>query len=168
MWKPDDTQTREGDAENCRSPRILCRLLLRIRLENEDVFYDASTAVGALILCPLQFPDGARIEVTYIERGVSALFRVIWCGQPEDSFYKAGIQLLVEDLDFWGPAYDPNADEVGSAGRRARTARQAVARARDTIASASGEDDLDGARAHHEPVRQRGLQVDHESHHALW
>ena len=115
MWKPDDTQTRQDGVEKRRSPRILRRLLLRIRFENEDVAYDASTAVinrgGALILCPLEFADGARIEVTYVERGVSALFRVVWCGQPLDSFYKAGIQLLVEDLDFWGPPYDPNADE---------------------------------------------------------
>ena len=114
-WTPDDTQTRQDGIENRKSPRILRRLLLQIRSEGEDTTYDASTAVinrgGALILCPLEFEDGARIEVTYTERGISAPFRVIWCGQPVDSFFKAGIQLLAEDLDFWGPAYDPDENE---------------------------------------------------------
>ena len=114
-WKPDDTQTRQDGAENRGSPRILRRLLLRVRPEGEDTTYDASTAVinrdGALILCPLEFQDGTRIDVTNTERGISAPFRVIWCGQPVDSFYKAGIQLLAEDVDFWGPAYDPDDDE---------------------------------------------------------
>ena len=114
-WKPDDTQTRQDGAENRASPRILRRLLLQVRPEGEDTTYDASTAVinrdGALILCPLEFQDGTRIDVTYTERGISAPFRVIWCGEPVNSFYKAGIQLLAEDVDFWGPAYDPDADE---------------------------------------------------------
>ena len=114
-WKPDDTQTRQDGAENRRSPRIVRRLPLQVRSEDEGTTYDASTAVinhgGALILCPLELQDGARIEVTYPERGISAPFRVIWCGQPVGSSYKAGIQLLAKDVDFWGPAYDPDDDE---------------------------------------------------------
>ena len=111
--QPDDTQTREFDGvENRRSPRILRRVPIRIDCDSTGCA--AHTAVinrqGAMILCTVSFESEARIDVTNLQTGQKAPFRVIWCGEPAEGYHKLGIQLL-EELDFWGAAYDPGADE---------------------------------------------------------
>ena len=46
------------------------------------------------------------LQVTNLQTGVRAPFRVVWCGDPEDGRYRLGMELR-EKLDFWGDAYDP-------------------------------------------------------------
>jgi hypothetical protein len=106
--EPDDTQVAQDGADNRRSPRILRKVLLRI--ERGGTFTMAHTAVinlhGALILSKVPFDDDTRLDVTNLQVGVRAVFRVVWCGEPDGGYHKLGLE-LVDECDFWGSAYDP-------------------------------------------------------------
>jgi hypothetical protein len=111
-WQPDDTQVR-GGVEARRSPRILRRV--RLRLESERGTCDATTAVinrhGALLLSPEALPVESRLRITNLERGLSWPFRVVWCGEPTGDLFKLGVEMLSTGVDFWGPAYQPEASD---------------------------------------------------------
>ena len=112
-WEADDTQTREsGVAEQRRSPRILRRLVVRI--DYGDSFCTAHTAVinrhGAMVLSRVPLEKETGVHVTNLQTGRTAAFRVVWCGEPTQGHHKLGIELL-EELDFWGPAYDPGPED---------------------------------------------------------
>lgn len=105
---PDDSE-HGTPPERRGAPRILCRV--RLRLEPEGSPCEATTAVinaqGALILAPERLPEGARVRITNLERGLSHPFRVVWCGDATGGLHKLGVELLTPTADFWGPAYRP-------------------------------------------------------------
>lgn len=96
-------------AETRRSPRVLARV--PILIAGEGPLHTAHTAVvnrhGALILCPLNYPEGVVVEVQNQATGQAAKFRVVWCGGEErPGLYKVGIELLDELPEFWGVDYE--------------------------------------------------------------
>lgn len=97
--------------ENRRSPRIVRRVPILIVADGRTV--DAVSAVinrhGALIVAPVVFGSGRilRVENLRTERLVEA--RVVW-GASDPEGCKIGIEFL-EELDFWGTDYEPEAGD---------------------------------------------------------
>jgi hypothetical protein len=97
--------------ENRRSPRIVRRVPIQIVADGQTV--DAVSAVinkhGALIVTPVVFGSGRvlRVENRRTERIAEA--RVVW-GASDPEGCKLGIE-FVEELDFWGADYAPEAED---------------------------------------------------------
>lgn len=92
-----------------RSPRVLLRVGLT--LIADGLARDAETAVvnrqGALVLAPQAYAEGATLDITNLESGRSAPFRVVWSGGAAPrGLSKIGVELVEEIEDFWGPDYD--------------------------------------------------------------
>jgi hypothetical protein len=92
-----------------RSQRVTMRVPLH--LEGELSSGNAHTAVvnrhGALILCPVRYPEGAELEVWNLESGERARARVAWYGgQDLPGLHKEGIEILAYGPRFWGQEYD--------------------------------------------------------------
>jgi hypothetical protein len=96
-----------------------------IMLAGDGPLVSAVTAVvnihGALILSPLDFPEGAELEIQNLKTGESARFTVVWNGGEERlGAYKLGVELIQENPRFWGvdfaamPAAPPQGAEVSS------------------------------------------------------
>lgn len=92
-----------------RSPRVLLRVALKVAAQGEA--RDAETAVvnrhGALLLARQPFAEAESLEITNLESGRKAPFRVVWSGGPGPrAMFKIGVELVEEIEDFWGPDYD--------------------------------------------------------------
>ena len=62
---------------------------------------------GAMILCPVRYPEGSMLEVFTMATRQSARFRVVWSGGEDlPGRYKVGLELLDERPSFWGPEYE--------------------------------------------------------------
>ena len=91
-----------------RSPRVV--LQVPIRIVGGESACEGQTAVvnrhGALVLCPVVYPDESNLRITNLESGETAPFRVVWWGQDDlQGMHKAGAEMLEERPNFWGPAY---------------------------------------------------------------
>jgi len=99
----------EATVDERRSPRVLLRIA--VRLAQEGLSRDAETAVvnrhGALLLVREACAEGVTLELTNLESGRSASFRVVWSGgEGPRGLSKLGVTLLEPIEDFWGPDYD--------------------------------------------------------------
>jgi hypothetical protein len=92
-----------------RSPRVLLRVALKVGAPGDT--RDAETAVvnrqGALLLARQPYAEQESLEITNLESGRKAPFRVVWSGGPGPrSLFKIGVEMVEEIEDFWGPDYD--------------------------------------------------------------
>jgi len=99
----------EPPADGRRSSRVLLRVALKLTAEGRT--QDAETAVvnghGALLLARESYAEGISLEVTNLESGRTAPFRVVWSGGPGPrGHFKIGVELPDGIEDFWGPDYD--------------------------------------------------------------
>ena len=102
-------------ADGRRSPRVV--LQVPIRIAGGESTCEGQTAVvnrqGALILCPLRYPDESALEITNLESGESASFRVVWWGQDDPrGMHKAGTEMLEDRPRFWGAGYETKLAEI--------------------------------------------------------
>jgi len=101
--------------EGRRSPRVVFQI--PIRIVGSGSACDGRTAVvnrhGALILCPVLYPDESTLQITNPESGEIAPFRVVWWGEDDaKGMHKAGVEMLEDRLHFWGPAYESKLAEI--------------------------------------------------------
>jgi hypothetical protein len=88
-----------------------------LQVEVQGRWHRVLTAVinlhGAMILSPVQWPEGSQLRVESTDTGVSVQARVVWCGDrsPRGS-YKIGVEFEESSPEFWGELYDPEAVEV--------------------------------------------------------
>jgi len=99
----------EATVEERRSPRVLLRIAVRLILDG--VPRDVETAVvnrhGALLLVKEDRAEGETLELTNLESGRTASFRVVWSGgEGPRGLSRLGVTLLDPIEDFWGPDYD--------------------------------------------------------------
>jgi hypothetical protein len=100
----------EPSSEERRSPRVLLRVALKVGAPGAEA-RDAETAVvnrhGGLLLARQPFAEQESLEITNLESGRKAPFRVVWSGGPGPrSLFKLGVELIAKIDDFWGPDYD--------------------------------------------------------------
>ncbi len=97
--------------ENRRSPRIVRRVPIQIIADGTTV--DAVSSVinkhGALVVAAVLFGPGRVVRVANLRTEQQIEARVVW-GSSEAEGCKIGIEFL-EELDFWGADYAPDADE---------------------------------------------------------
>lgn len=101
--------------EHRRSPRILATVPLLIHSGGESL--EVLTAVinlqGALILSPVNWPQGAILIIDNKKRGLRIRGRVVWSGSKEPSgFHKLGVEFESAAPDFWAEQYDPKSEEA--------------------------------------------------------
>lgn len=107
----------ETAPEGRRSPRVLLRVDLKVTAEGDT--RDAETAVvnrhGALLLARRPYAEEENLEITNLESGRKAPFRVVWSGGPGPrTLFKIGVELVEAIEDFWGPDYERLADGSGA------------------------------------------------------
>lgn len=105
----------EPPPEGRRSPRVLLRVGLKVAAQGNT--RDAETAVvnrhGALLLARQPYAEQDSLDITNLESGRTAPFRVVWSGGPGPrSLFKIGVELAEEIEDFWGPDYDRLAESA--------------------------------------------------------
>jgi len=98
-----------------RSPRVV--LQVPIRIAGGETSCEGRTAVvnrqGALLLCPVRYPDESALEITNIASGETASFRVVWWGQDDaEGMHKAGTEMLEDRPHFWGAGYETKLAEI--------------------------------------------------------
>ncbi|MFZ0883368.1 MAG: PilZ domain-containing protein [Candidatus Acidiferrales bacterium] len=101
--------------EHRRSPRILATVPLEIHSSGESL--EAVTAVinlhGALILSPVNWPEGTILMIDSKKTGLRVRGRVVWSGNQEPSgFHKLGVEFDSAEPDFWADQYDPQGENV--------------------------------------------------------
>jgi hypothetical protein len=101
--------------EHRRSPRILATVPLVIHSSGESL--EVVTAVinlhGALILSPVNWPQGTMLTMDSKKTGLRVRGRVIWSGSKEpNGFLKLGVEFEFASPDFWGDEYDPKGEEA--------------------------------------------------------
>jgi hypothetical protein len=95
-------------SEARRSPRILAHI--PILIAGEGPLYNGVTAVvsrdGAMILVPVSYPIGSKVQIQNLRTGVATYCRIVWDGGEErPGLIKMGVELLEELPDFWGVDY---------------------------------------------------------------
>lgn len=101
--------------EQRRSQRIVASVPLEIRSDGKS--QPALTAVinlnGALILSPVDWPQGSYLRIKNPDTGFQTQGRVVWCGnQNPTGTYKLGVEFQASSPDFWGDSYDPQGEEA--------------------------------------------------------
>ncbi len=125
--------------ENRQSPRIALRVPLEIR--TTEALCEATTAVvnqhGALILAPVPYPVGTRLDVENMETHRSTPGRVVWSGDPDvKGDCEVGIAFTRRVTNFWGVDHRRAGDirdtglTTGGAPTRFRPLRSALSRFR--------------------------------------
>ena len=99
--------------EHRQSPRIVSRVPLEIRATK--ALCEATSAVvnqhGALILAPVPYPVGTRLDVENMETQGSTPGRVIWSGNPDaHGDCKVGIAFKRRVTNFWGRIAVPRSE----------------------------------------------------------
>ncbi len=90
--------------ENRQSPRVVLRVPLEIRAIEAQ--REATTAVvnqhGALILAPVPYPVGTRLDIENMETHRSTPGRVVWSANPDaKGDCKVGIAFKRRVTNFW-------------------------------------------------------------------
>ena len=101
--------------ENRRSPRTLATVPLVIHSGGESL--EVVTAVinlhGALILSPVNWPQGIILTIDSKKTGSRIRGRVVWSGSKEPSgFHKLGVEFESAAPEFWAGQYDPKDEEA--------------------------------------------------------
>jgi hypothetical protein len=101
--------------EHRRSPRILATVPLVIHSGGESL--DVVTAVinlhGALILSPVNWPEGTMLTIDSKKTGLRVGGRVVWSGSKEPTgFHKLGVEFESAAPRFWAEQYNPNGEEA--------------------------------------------------------
>ena len=101
--------------EHRRSPRILATVPLVIHSGGESL--EVVTAVinlhGALILSPVNWPQGAILTIDSKETGLRIRGRVVWSGSKESTgFHKLGVEFESAAPEFWAGQYDPKGEKA--------------------------------------------------------
>ena len=109
--------------ESRKSPRIALRVPLEIR--TTEALCEATSAVvnqhGALILAPVPYPVGTRLDIRNMETRRSTSGRVVWSSQPDvKGDCKVGIAFTKRATNFWGE------DHRGGAPTRFRPRRRSA------------------------------------------
>ena len=101
------------DVENRQSPRIVLRVPLEIRTV-EALSEATSTVVnqhGALILAPVPYPVGARLDIENMETHRSTPGRVVWSVAPDGhGDCEVGIAFKRPVTNFWGRIAAPRSE----------------------------------------------------------
>ena len=128
-----------SDVENRKSPRIALRVPLDIRAI--EALSEATSAVvnqhGALILAPVPYPVGTRLDLRNMETHRSTPGRVVWSGDPDvKGDCEVGIAFTRRVTNFWGVEHRRAGDirdtglTTGGAPTRFRPLRSALSRFR--------------------------------------
>jgi hypothetical protein len=101
--------------EHRSSPRILAIVPLVIHSSDESL--EVVTAVinlhGALILSPVNWPQGTMLTIDSKKTGLRIRGRVVWSGSKEPTgFHKLGVEFDIASPDFWADEYDPQDEEA--------------------------------------------------------
>jgi hypothetical protein len=101
--------------EQRRSRRILATIPLQMEAQLET--HQAVTAVinlnGALILSPVNLPQGTALSFNNPETGMQIRGPVVWCGSPDPTgWFKLGVEFEASAPEFWGKSYDPQGTEA--------------------------------------------------------
>lgn len=113
--QPEPSVKTSAAKEGRRSSRILATVPLIIHSGGESL--DVVTAVinlhGALILSPVNWPQGTMLTIDNQKTGLRILGRVVWSGSKEpNGFHKLGVEFKPAWPDFWGNDYDPEGEEA--------------------------------------------------------
>ena len=107
------------DVENRQSPRIVLRVPLEIRTV-EALSEATSTVVnqhGALILAPVPYPVGARLDIENMETHRSTPVGVVWSGGPDaKGDCEVGIAFKRRVTNFWGEDHRRRAGDIRDTG----------------------------------------------------
>jgi len=98
-----------------RSPRILATVPLVIHSGGESL--EVVTAVinlhGALILSPVNWPQGTILTIDSKKTGLRVRGHVVWSGSKETTgFHKLGVEFESAAPEFWAGQYDPKGEEA--------------------------------------------------------
>jgi len=101
--------------EHRRSLRILATVPLVIHSGGESL--EVVTAVinlhGALILSPVNWPQGTMLIIDSKKTGLRIPGRVFWSGSKEPAgFHKLGVEFESGAPQFWADQYNPSAEEA--------------------------------------------------------
>jgi hypothetical protein len=101
--------------EHRRSPRILATVPLVTHSGGESL--EVVTAVinfhGALILSPVDWPQGTMLTIGSKKTGLRVRGHVVWSGSKEPSgFHKLGVEFESAAPQFWADQYDHNGEEA--------------------------------------------------------
>ena len=101
--------------EHRRSPRTLAAVSLVIHSSGESL--EVVTAVinlhGALILTPINWPQGTMLTIQSKKTGLGVRGRVVWSGSEEPTgFHKLGVQFESAAPGFWADQHDSNGEEA--------------------------------------------------------
>jgi hypothetical protein len=101
--------------EHRRSARILATVPLVIHSGGESL--GVVTAVinlhGALILSPINWPQGTVRTIDSKKTGLRVRGRVVWSGSKEPTgFHKLGVEFESAAPDFWADQYDLKSEEA--------------------------------------------------------
>jgi len=112
---PDPSIEMHATQEHRRSPRILAAVPLVIHSSGESL--EVVTAVinlhGALILSPVNWPQGTTLTIDSKKTGLRIRGRIVWSGSKEPTgFLKLGVEFESASPDFWGDEYDPQGEEI--------------------------------------------------------
>ena len=112
---PDPSREMCATKEHRRSPRILATVPLIIHSGGESL--EVVTAVinlhGALILSPVNWPQGTMLTIDSKKTGLRIRGRVVWSGSKEPTgFHKLGVEFESAASEFWAGQYDPQGEEV--------------------------------------------------------
>jgi hypothetical protein len=101
--------------EHRRSPCILATVPLLIHPGGESL--EVVTAVinlhGALILSPVNWPQGTMLTIDSKRTGLRIHADVVWSGSKEPTgFHKLGVEFESATPQFWAGPYNPNGEEA--------------------------------------------------------
>jgi len=101
--------------EHRRSPRILATVPLIIHSGGESL--EVVTAVinlhGALILSPVNWPQGTMLTIDSKKTGLRIRGRVVGSGSKEPTgFHKLGLEFQGAAPEFWAGQYDSKGEEA--------------------------------------------------------
>lgn len=101
--------------EHRRSPRILATVPLLIHSGGESL--EVLTAVinlqGALILSPVNWPQGAMLTIDSKKTGLRIRGRLVWSVSKEPTgLHKLGVEFESAAPEFWASQYAPKSEEA--------------------------------------------------------
>jgi hypothetical protein len=113
--QPEPLIEMSATKEHRRSPRILATVPLVIHSAGESL--EVVTAVinlhEALILSPVNWPQGTMLIIDSKKTGLRIRGRVVWSGSKEPTgFHKLGVEFESGAPQFWADQYNPSAEEA--------------------------------------------------------
>ena len=87
-------------------------LLIHSGGESLEVVTAVINRQGALILCPVNWPQGARLTIDSKKTGLRICGRVVLSGSKEPTgFQKLGVEFESVAPELWAGQYDPKEEE---------------------------------------------------------